>query len=150
MTYNRLGLPFTSPLVNIYWDRDQYSLFIQDPLFYLNTELQMVSDGDIKKGIWPIGKLGDVERTVSLQFTHSISFADAKEQWDRRKTRINPNNLFVKMGFASNVSNEKNKCISIHLKLFYTLEFFFIMEMKKLIVFLERNALFGRNRQLKM
>lgn len=109
MTYNRLGLPFTSPLVNIYWDRDQYSLFIQDPLFYLNTELQMVSDGDIKKGIWPIGKLGDVERTVSLQFTHSISFADAKEQWDRRKTRINPNNLFVKMGFASNVSNDKKQ-----------------------------------------
>lgn len=109
MTYNRLGLPFTSLLVNVYWDRDQYSLFIQDPLFYLNTELQMVSDGDIKKGIRPIGKLGNTERTVSFQFSHSLNFAEAKEQWDRRKTRINPNNLFVKMGFASSVSNDEKQ-----------------------------------------
>lgn len=58
MTYNRLGLPFTSPLVNIYWDRDKYSLFIQDPLFYLNTELQMVSDGDIKKEFGRLESLG--------------------------------------------------------------------------------------------
>lgn len=69
----------------------------------------MVSDGDIKKGVWPIGKLGNTERTVILQFVHSIHFADAKEQWNKRKARINPNNMFVKMGFTSSVSSDEKQ-----------------------------------------
>ena len=103
--YHRLGLPFTSPLINISWDHDQYSQFIQDPLYYFDMELMMVSDGDLKKGIYPIGKLGG----VTLNFIHNKDFAEAKEQWIRRKARINPNNLFVKMGFTSNTNEDQKQ-----------------------------------------
>ena len=51
--YNRLGLKFSSPLINIYWDRDEYAKFIQNPLFYLQSELTMFREGDLKEGICP-------------------------------------------------------------------------------------------------
>lgn len=105
--YHRLCLPFTSPLVNIYWDRTEYARFIQNPLFYLETELIMEREGNLKKGIHPIGRLGTKNDHVSLELVHSACFDEAKEQWERRKKRINPDNLFVKMGFSSNISDEK-------------------------------------------
>lgn len=103
--YNRLCLPFSSPLINIAWDRNEYSKFILDPLFYLSTELELVSEGDLKTGIFPIGKLGIGEKSVTLKLVHNTCFEEAKAQWDKRKKRINPNNLFVKMGFKSSEEN---------------------------------------------
>lgn len=98
--YSCLKLTFTTPFINIYWDKDQYARFISDPLFYLNTELKMVRDGDLHDGIFPIGSLGDESRKVEMQFVHNVDFEEAKTQWDRRKQRINKQNLFIKMGFS--------------------------------------------------
>ena len=98
--YNQLGLSFTTPLINILWDRDEYAKFISDPLFYLNTELKMVREGNLHDGIFPIGSLGDEKRKIEMQFVHNWDFKEAKEQWDRRKQRINEQNLFIKMGFS--------------------------------------------------
>lgn len=106
--YNRLNLQFSSPLINIYWDRVEYAKFIEDPIFYLSTELKMVRDGNLRKGIHPLASLGDNGRTVQLELVHNSSFEEAKIQWDRRRKRINPNNLFIKMGFSSDI-NEKEK-----------------------------------------
>lgn len=106
--YNRLGLPFSSPLINIYWDRHEYAKFILDPLFYLKSELTLVESGDLRKGITPIGQLGNESRNVKLNFVHNIDFTEAKTQWDRRKKRVNPNNLFVKMGFLSSDPNKQS------------------------------------------
>lgn len=99
--YNRLKIPFSSPLINILWDKDEYSEFIQDPIFYLGTELKLFREGNFKMGLSPVGQLGNGERTVKLQLIHNGSFAEAKEQWDRRMGRVNIRNLFVKMGFES-------------------------------------------------
>lgn len=106
LVYNYLGLKFSTPLINTYWNRGEYSRFIQNPRFYLQTELTMVKEGDLKLGEIPIGKLGDEENFVQIEFVHNTNFEEAKGQWDRRKKRINFNNIIVKMGF-SNV--EKNK-----------------------------------------
>lgn len=113
--YNRLKLPFTSPLINIHWDRDQYAKFISDPLFYLDTELKMVRDGNLLEGVWPIGSLGDEKRNVEMHFIHNVDFNEAKEHWDRRKQRLNKQNLFVKMGFT--VQNKKDEWLAIFKKL---------------------------------
>lgn len=99
--YNRLKLRFSSPLINIFWDKDEYSKFIQDPIFYLGTELKLFREGNFKTGLAPVGQLGYGERTVKLQLIHNKSFAEAKKQWNRRVKRINTRNLFVKMGFES-------------------------------------------------
>lgn len=96
--YHYLGLEFSSPLINTFCDRSEYAKLIQDPLFYLQTELTMVREGNLKAGIWPVGRLGDSEKYVQIQFVHHTDFNEAAQQWNRRKQRINQDNLFVKMG----------------------------------------------------
>ena len=110
--YHRLKLPFSSPLINILWNKDEYVKFIQDPSFYLNTELKLFREGDFKTGLAPIGELGHGEQTVKLQLIHNASFAEAKEQWNRRIKRINFKNLFVKMGFE-NCEQDSEKWLPI-------------------------------------
>lgn len=105
--YHCLKLPFSSPLINIYWNRDEYAKFIENPLFYLNSELDMVEEGDLEKGIPPVGQLGDAKQNVKMIFTHNVDFMEGKRQWDRRKQRINPDNLFIKMGFNVADTNRK-------------------------------------------
>lgn len=109
--YNRLKLPFTSPLINVYWDRDQYTEFISDPVFYLNTNLEMIRDGNLHDGVCPVGSLGDAKRKVEMHFVHNVDFNEAKEQWDRRRQRMNVQNLFVKMGFS--VKDKKDEWLAI-------------------------------------
>ncbi|MCM1233063.1 MAG: DUF1919 domain-containing protein, partial [Ruminococcus flavefaciens] len=96
--YHYLGLEFSSPLINMLWDKKEYIEFITDPLFYLQTELTMVREGDLKSGFYPVGKLGKNGKYVEIKFIHNADFNEAKQQWDRRKKRINKDNLFVKMG----------------------------------------------------
>ncbi len=105
--YNYLSLVFSSPLINTFWAKSDYSEFIQDPLFYLHTELTMVREGDLKVGVWPIGRLGKAGKYVQIQFMHNVSFDEALQQWNRRKERINQDNLFVKMGVSIADTNYK-------------------------------------------
>lgn len=105
--YNRLGLPFSTPLINIMWNRDEYVKFIDDPIFYLKSDLKVVEMGNLKKGINPVGMLGTKEKSVKLELVHNVDFNEAIEQWNRRRKRINYDNIFVKMGFSSNISKAK-------------------------------------------
>ena len=57
----------------------------------------MKREGDFKRGYYPIGTLGEGERQVELNLTHAPSFAYMKERWDRRKERVNPGRIFVKL-----------------------------------------------------
>jgi len=99
--YHNLDLPFTSPLINIYWPRDSYCKFIQDPIFYLEQPLCKERDGVPRENIFPIGRLGEGNQSVQLHFVHARSFQEAKELWDRRRKRININRIFIKFGFSA-------------------------------------------------
>ncbi len=111
--YHRLGLKFSSPTVNIWWNRGEYARFIEDPKFFLESELKMEEEGDITKGINPKGSLGVGNDRVVLHMVHEHTFAQAKEKWDRRRERINYDNIFIKMGFTTNLDEEcKKKCFS--------------------------------------
>lgn len=104
--YHYLGLKFSSPCINILWDKAEFAKFIQNPVFYLGTELEMVRESNLKNNIYVIGRLGEKDDYVQLQFTHNTSFQEAKEQWNRRKKRMNLNNLFIKMGFKAAEENK--------------------------------------------
>ncbi|URZ00957.1 hypothetical protein CLAUR_009450 [Clostridium felsineum] len=41
--------------------------------------------------------MGIGNNKIIFNFNHHASFEDAKKDWDRRKSRINKNNLFIKM-----------------------------------------------------
>lgn len=45
-------------------------------------------------------------RWIIVNFVHCASFEETKCQWDRRKARVNKNNLFVKIRF--DVCDEKS------------------------------------------
>lgn len=95
--YHDLCLPFTSPIVNIWWPTGQFCKFMLDPFYYLAQPLEMKREGDFNRGLYPIGTLGEGERQVELHLTHAPNFAYMKERWDRRKKRINPSRIFVKL-----------------------------------------------------
>ncbi len=95
--YHDLCLPFTSPTVNIGWPVDQFCKFMLDPFYYLAQPLRMKREGDVRKNLYPVGVLGEGEREVRLNLNHAPNFAYMKERWDRRRTRVNPNRIFVKL-----------------------------------------------------
>ena len=95
--YHDLGLPFTSPATNIAWPIDSFCRFMLDPLYYLDQPLRMEREGEIRSPLWPIGVIGEGTREIKLNFVHSLTFAHAKEHWDRRRARVNPKRIFVKL-----------------------------------------------------
>lgn len=99
--YHALDLPFTSPLINIFWPRDSFYEFIKNPLFYLKQPLYVEREGDPRNNLCPIGRLGEHNHSVQLQFLHEPDFHTAEDHWIRRKKRINEDRIFVKFGFSA-------------------------------------------------
>lgn len=92
-TYHHLGLEFRSPLINMFIHHDDYVRFLADAKYYMSQELtlkEMYIDQYYDKP-FPVGALGD----VTFYMNHYKSFEDAKECWERRKKRIDWDNLFV-------------------------------------------------------
>lgn len=92
-----LGLEFNSPFVNMFLRTDDYIKFLDNMDYYLNEELCMEEEGDVYSCSVPIGSLGDGKDKIRLYFNHHVLFSEAKKDWDRRKRRINMNNLFIKI-----------------------------------------------------
>ncbi len=101
--YEDLGLPYTSPTVGLFFHGPCYLKFLKKLRFYLSCELKFIdiSKYDLankKRAIgqltYPIALIDDVE----LHFLHYHSKEEAEDKWNRRKKRINFNNLFVEFG----------------------------------------------------
>lgn len=103
--YHKLRMKFYTPCININWQKDSFVKFMQKPEYYLNQPLRMEREGNIRGNMFPIGSLGGEEEKVYLELVHSVCFADAKKLWDRRKTRINVENLFIKLGLDASDQN---------------------------------------------
>lgn len=105
--YNLLGLQFSSPTINIAWRKNSYIKFVKKLDDYLEQPLLMLREGNIRNNAYPIGVLRDkIGEEVIVDFVHCASFEEAKCQWDRRKARVNRNNIFIKFGF--DVCDEKS------------------------------------------
>jgi len=94
-TYHSLGLNFNSPLINMFESTTDYLKLLKEPKKYMNEELELVEtcynkDQNIN---FPVIKCGD----ILLNCAHYDSFEFAKQSWERRKGRINWDNLFVMM-----------------------------------------------------
>lgn len=93
LTYHSLDMEFTSPLINMFEKAEDYIKLLKDPKKYMEYELELLStkydkNMDIN---YPIVKCGD----ITLYFNHYKSFEEAKISWERRKRRINWDNIFV-------------------------------------------------------
>ena len=99
--YQYLDMPYLSPTAGLYFFAPDYIKFVSDLKRYLNTPLCFISPEDSKyyeeikrrnQADKPIGILDDVE----IVFLHYKTKEEAKEKWNRRKERVNYDNIILK------------------------------------------------------
>lgn len=95
LTYHALGMKFASPFINMFMEEKDYVRLVQKLPEYMAKELTYIRDGYNKelKLVYPVCALGD----VLLYCNHYDSYEHVKHIWDERKTRMNYDNILVKM-----------------------------------------------------
>ncbi len=90
--YQDLGLEYRSPTVGLFFYSDCYMKFVDNIKYYMELELDFISKSKYhdNKLSYPVGILDDVE----IHFLHYTTEKKAKEKWDKRKARINYDNIF--------------------------------------------------------
>ena len=104
------GLPYNSPTCGAFFFSKEYLSFCQDLKASLSAELQelKVENSKYKDHLDKYGKeliLGKVLES-EIVFLHYKTFEEAKAKWDRRKARINWDNLIVKYNDQNLFSEE--------------------------------------------
>lgn len=87
--YHRLGKKFLSPTINLWMHQSDFLKFVFDLKNYLSKDLVFIET----EYDYPVALLGDVK----VFFNHSETEGEAAESWNRRKNRVNYDNLFVIM-----------------------------------------------------
>lgn len=94
--YKDLGLEFLSPTINIYFEPNDFVLFVKHLDYYLQAPLIFVED-NIKE--YPVGILGENENKIYkplvLNFVHYKDAEEAASKWHTRKKRINYENIYI-------------------------------------------------------
>ena len=90
--YNKLGARFCSPTINMGMSDKSFLKFIQNLDYYMSCQL-IVFDNDTDEKTYYSAKLGDLD----LIFGHYSSKLEIEEKWEKRKKRINRDNLFIIM-----------------------------------------------------
>ncbi len=99
--YQYLDMPYLSPTAGLYFFAPDYIKFVSDLRKYLGTPLRFIKPEEskyyeeIKKRNQtdkPIGILDDVE----IVFLHYKTKEEAEEKWNRRKERVNYDNIILK------------------------------------------------------
>ena len=116
--YYDMKLPFLSPTINLSFDMNDYVKMLENLRWYMEQPIHPCED---KRFDFPPGMLGDIE----IRFNHYETFEQAVEKWEKRKKRINWDNLFVLGIDGDNCSEEtihkfdalpyKNKVIFTHI-----------------------------------
>lgn len=103
--YNILALPFMSPLINMFESHDDYLKFLNNPKYYFECPLELAEHRyqPLLKRTYPVARCGD----ILLYFNHYYSFEEANECWNRRKNRVNWENIIV-MFFDEDKKNVEN------------------------------------------
>jgi len=93
--YSDLGLQFTSPTINLYFESQDYLYFVKNLKAYINGSMTDVSDPAIAS--FPIGRLKPSEHflpEIRIFFMHYKSYKEAYDSWYRRCQRIHYDNIF--------------------------------------------------------
>jgi uncharacterized protein (DUF1919 family) len=97
--YEDMGLPYKSPTIGLFFFAPCYINFVKDIRSAISLKLEFVDISRYEKAQslrskqwYPVGKLGD---DIEIHFLHYESEAAAADKWNRRKERINLDNLFI-------------------------------------------------------
>lgn len=102
--YNRLGLMFLSPTINMFFDEVGFIEFSHNIEDYLKAEVKYVEKKycPTQKIMYPVGKINGVR----LYFNHDTDFEQAVAKWEKRKLRVNKSNMAV-IGFVQSDDKER-------------------------------------------
>lgn len=87
------AIPYFSPFVGIDIPPAHFVAMLENPERYLSADVRQVDDPDT----CPVGMVHDAR----LHFRHSASFNEAVTKWNKRRRRIDWDNLFVKLSLRS-------------------------------------------------
>lgn len=124
--YQSYGIKYKTPTVGLFFMSEDFIKFVGNLEFYLNCNLNFISSSESKYvkifkdnstkypdfGTYPIGSLDGIE----IHFLHYKNELTAYESWNKRKERINFDNLIIKM-------NDQNEFLEEHLEIFNNLPF---------------------------
>lgn len=114
--YRYFQVPYNTPTIGLYFFPKEYIKFVSNLEYYLNIDLHFINVVDSKhhevleergETHCPIGVLDDIE----IIFLHYKTEQEAYEKWNRRKKRMDWNNLYFKF-------TEMNGCDDEDLKSF--------------------------------
>lgn len=89
--YNRLGMKFLTPAINLWLKQGEFIKMISNLEGYMNKELKFIdSEYD-----YPVARIGEGDDSVNIYFNHADSIEKARDDWNKRRTRINYDNLYV-------------------------------------------------------
>lgn len=94
LTYHSLDMEFFSPLINMAIGEKDFITFLKRPYYYMMQKIEFTRIAELSSGMrFPQGKCDD----IILNFLHYKTFEEAEQKWEKRKERINWNNLFIEM-----------------------------------------------------
>lgn len=97
--YHRLGKQFLSPTVNLFLSQRDFIKFAVGLEHYLGQELQFIET----EQPFPVARLDD----ITLNFNHFGDEKEAAEAWNRRKSRINRENIYIIFYYREKCSLEE-------------------------------------------
>lgn len=119
--YHELNQQFMSPTINMFMMAEDFITFCEDIEFWINQPMKSVDQTEYP---YPVAQLGE-EKSIKLYLVHYDTFEEALEMWNRRKERINYNNMYLIMNDRNNCNFElmkrfdnlpyKNKILFTHL-----------------------------------
>lgn len=110
--YQDLELNYKSPFVGMFLYSRCYLKLLKNLEYYLRQELKFTTSSIYeeanekrKKTYYPIAMLDDIE----LHMLHYKNEEEALTKWNRRKSRMNMDNMFVKMNATQKIDVETIK-----------------------------------------
>lgn len=81
-----MGIPFLTPTVNLFFSATDFLRFVENLESCLSVEPELHWGEE-----YPVGRIGELE----IHYMHYHTCAQAKEDWERRKKRVDLNKILV-------------------------------------------------------
>lgn len=92
MMYHQLGLKFLSPTINCRINHEGFIEFVNNLSTYISLDLNEKVEGSSIRGVI---KRPDTSNEILVEFVHDNSFKIAFDNWNRRKARVNYDDIYV-------------------------------------------------------
>lgn len=99
LIYHDLGMEFLSPTINMYMNNLDFIKFACNLKYYCSIDLTFIETEED----FPVAMCGDIR----LNFNHSKTAEDAQRDWNRRKERINYDNIYLIFYYREGYSLEQ-------------------------------------------